>query len=1262
MRTKNKIIIIISFIFIVLLIAVPQYVNAEENKYEPMLQVSANPIAVESDEPFYFNSENSEAYRLEIEALNTSGIRVFYSISNDDSSVYGDWKQINYDDYTTNGNAEEKLDIYYNFYAFKGKMCKFKIESYYSSEAFIKVSINNSYGDAGYYEGMMYRKVEDEGYWNEGDPYIKILTYLGGSKNVVVPSFIDNVPVKVIDDSCFSGTDVESITISDGIQVLMNNVFVGCSKLKNITLSADVGFWNMGLLGCTALESINIPDDSELYVEDNTLYSKSGSLIYVFGGERDEYHVPSTVHYIEGHAFNDINPKKLYIPGTVTTFGNGPYSEEIHIRNGNCEIEYAGIRNDSAKVYAPAGGKVENYCKENNIEFIEEKYDDSVITFEIEDDGNYYFENSWAYSDIIEIKNGDKIGIDIPLKVEPDSYSEKRLYNGYRFVGWRVQGDSKTVYVNSDTELKDGQSYIKDYVASGDVFFVAVFEEASYNVTFRSEEGYINGEEDGKEIIEKVEDGTKCNNIFCNDQPGKKWKGWKTEGDDTLYVNYEYDLGEGEKYIGDFEPTKDTVFEAQWVEAYTIKFKTTKGYLDEEGENEYIINVAKNDPIGYSCWKFCEGYSFVGWKIEDGDDTLYVEYEDVDGVFLENYIPSSDITFIAQWEEAYNVTFVSKEGYDEGGNHYTDETNYPVTKDSKIRNWPYIERNGYSFVGWKIEGDDILYVIDKYSDEGIYIGDYVATKDTVFVAQWEEAWKVTFYSEEGGMGSDEEYYANNKDMVFNVKKGGKLYSYPATYRDGYIIKGWKVNGDDTIYTDGEMDIENSKNIWDYEFSSDVTFIAQWEEAYNITLHSDEGYMGYMGYPDSGCKDYTYQIVKGDSTHPSWNDTRKGYTIVGWRVDDKIYGYSAADNMETIWDYIPKGDVTLIAVWGEAWTVTFHSDEGYLGYWIPENTDSIESVEKGKNINSVPGTARPGYECIGWKIKGTDSPLYTYDDEDENYIFAYKPKSDVTFIAQWKKVDSDDSNPDNKKAETPKEDQKQYDQKKEEQKQEEQKQEEKKDDSKENSSSAGNGDSGNTSVNDAAKEYSTGDTAVDNGNKYTLSSDSDVIYIASEDNNSKNVTIPDTINLNGKEYAVTSIEEESFSNNDKVKKVIVGTNIKTIGKKAFAECDNLTTVTIKGSNLVKIEARAFQNCKKLAKITISKNVNSIGKNAFAGDKKLKSITIKSTKLKSIGKGAFKNINKKATIYVPKSLSKKQFAKYKKMFKNAGVPKTVKIKKK
>ena len=516
--------------------------------------------------------------------------------------------------------------------------------------------------------------------------------------------------------------------------------------------------------------------------------------------------------------------------------------------------------------------------------------------------------------------------------------------------------------------------------------------------------------------------------------------------------------------------------------------------------------------------------------------------------------------------------------------------------------------------------------------------------------------KITFYSEIGGIGNNKEYHAESKDMIFNIKKGSGLNSYPATYRDGFIIKGWKIDGDDILYTDGERDIENSKDIWECIFTKDVTFIAQWVEAYNITLHSDEG---YMGYDDIDCKDYTYRIEKGDHIYTTWNDARIGYTIVGWKVDDKIYSYS--DNTETLWDYVPDRDMTLTAVWGEAWTVTFHADEGYLAGENPEDTDYVVNIEKGMCLNVVPCANRPGYECVGWKIEGKDSTLYVDNYEDDNNIFAFKPTSDVTFIAQWKKLETDNSQ-DDKNGNQQQQEQKQEEKKQEEQKQLESKKTDIKTDGVKDNSSENTGDSGNNTTNDAVKDYSAGDTATDNGNKYTVGADATVTYISPEDTTATTVIIPDTVNLNGKEYKVTDIAKGSFSNYDNLKSVTIGANVKTIGKDAYAGCKNLTTVTVNGSSLVTIEAGAFKNCKKLKTITINKNVITIGKNAFTGDKNLKTIVIKSKKIKSIGKNAFKNINKKSTIYVPKTLTKKQLAKYKKMIKKAGVSKSVKIKKK
>lgn len=99
-------------------------------------------------------------------------------------------------------------------------------------------------------------------------------------------------------------------------------------------------------------------------------------------------------------------------------------------------------------------------------------------------------------------------------------------------------------------------------------------------------------------------------------------------------------------------------------------------------------------------------------------------------------------------------------------------------------------------------------------------------------------------------------------------------------------------------------------------------------------------------------------------------------------------------------------------------------------------------------------------------------------------------------------------------------------------------------------------------------------------------------------------------------------------------------------------------TKKTYKVTAVAAGACSKCEKLTNVIIGKNIKKIGKNAFAGCKSVKQITIKSQKLtgKSVGSNAFKGISKKAVIKVPK----KQMNTYKKWLKKAGVAKEAKIK--
>ena len=89
----------------------------------------------------------------------------------------------------------------------------------------------------------------------------------------------------------------------------------------------------------------------------------------------------------------------------------------------------------------------------------------------------------------------------------------------------------------------------------------------------------------------------------------------------------------------------------------------------------------------------------------------------------------------------------------------------------------------------------------------------------------------------------------------------------------------------------------------------------------------------------------------------------------------------------------------------------------------------------------------------------------------------------------------------------------------------------------------------------------------------------------------------------------------------------------------------------------LEQDAFKNSKKLKKVIIGKNITTIGTNAFYGCSKLKSITIKTTKLKNskVGKKAFTGTPSNVKVKVPKSKVKA----YDKMLKKKGIAKSGKV---
>jgi len=90
-------------------------------------------------------------------------------------------------------------------------------------------------------------------------------------------------------------------------------------------------------------------------------------------------------------------------------------------------------------------------------------------------------------------------------------------------------------------------------------------------------------------------------------------------------------------------------------------------------------------------------------------------------------------------------------------------------------------------------------------------------------------------------------------------------------------------------------------------------------------------------------------------------------------------------------------------------------------------------------------------------------------------------------------------------------------------------------------------------------------------------------------------------------------------NSKIKKIVLPSTVYIIGKKAFQNCIQLSSVTL-SKNLVFIDSCAFNGCASIKHISVLNKAEKISQNAFANCVQLQQISLPSS-LKSIADNAF-----------------------------------------
>ena len=130
-------------------------------------------------------------------------------------------------------------------------------------------------------------------------------------------------------------------------------------------------------------------------------------------------------------------------------------------------------------------------------------------------------------------------------------------------------------------------------------------------------------------------------------------------------------------------------------------------------------------------------------------------------------------------------------------------------------------------------------------------------------------------------------------------------------------------------------------------------------------------------------------------------------------------------------------------------------------------------------------------------------------------------------------------------------------------------------------------------------YSFAEIVEKKGYHYDINKEEKVASLVRYTGNSSSVVIPNSITHEEVEYSVTAFHSRLFRDSNiknRIKKVVIGDAVTSIGDYSFEGCSSLVSITI-GKSVSNIGSSAFSGCMNLTSIIIPNSVTAIGSYAF-----------------------------------------------------------------